>query len=145
MDAVGAAASLTALATLALQSAKLIHETISSIQEAVPNVSHLGKAIGHLRALLERCITDAESGHDGDQQLKTLLQHCGTELKEFEAFLEKLLRGFHRSSFKKIGSRLRAVLDEKKIGTVEKTTILPPSEHTLEPSISRFRSGTGNK
>lgn len=122
MEAVGAAASLTALLTLALQSAKFIQQTVSGFNDAPGHPLQLGKAASHLHCVLTRLAKSREqqrqsSRHPGkeDHGLKQLLQDCVTDLQAIQENLSQLYTQPNDDKLDRALKRVRIVLSAKKI------------------------------
>lgn len=116
MEAVGAAASLVALVTVTIQSAKIIHDTLKGIQDATSNVKRCVTAAAQLHSLLSRFTLDGDTAQDEDEKLKELLGDCTQELERIEGYLKKLHRVSDKSRWKNLWTRAKAGLAEKEIG-----------------------------
>ncbi|CAG7562353.1 unnamed protein product [Fusarium equiseti] len=94
MEAIGAGASTLAFVLLALKSAKIINESLSSIKDAPRTVIELLEDIKFLQSVLERlsqCTLQHASISTVDSLTQTL-QGCTTELSSIEGRLAKLLQ-----------------------------------------------------
>ncbi|RFN48319.1 hypothetical protein FIE12Z_7368 [Fusarium flagelliforme] len=94
MEAIGAGASTLAFVLLALKSAKIINESLSSIKDAPRTVIELLEDIKFLQSVLERlsqCTLQHASISTVDSLTQTL-QGCTTELSRIEGRLAKFLQ-----------------------------------------------------
>lgn len=99
MEAIGAGASTLAFVLLALKSAKIINESLSSIKDAPRIVSELSKDIESLQSILGR-ISDSSLQHAPTSTIESLndiLQACTTELSSIERRLAKFSTSFGSS------------------------------------------------
>ncbi|KAF5990597.1 hypothetical protein FBULB1_75 [Fusarium bulbicola] len=91
MEAIGAGASTLAFVLLALKSAKIINESLSSIKDAPRVVSELSKDLESLQSVLGR-ISGSSLQHAPTSTIESLndiLQACTTELSSIERRLAK--------------------------------------------------------
>ncbi|KAF4503445.1 hypothetical protein FAGAP_299 [Fusarium agapanthi] len=91
MEALGAGASTLAFVLLALKSAKVINESLSSIKDAPRIVSELSKDLESLQSVLGR-ISGSSLQHAPTSTIESLndiLQACTTELSSIECRLAK--------------------------------------------------------
>lgn len=91
MEAIGVGASTLAFVLLALKSAKIVNESLSSIKDAPSIVSELLKDIESLQSVLGR-IPGSLLRHAPTSTIESLndiLQACTTELSSIECRLEK--------------------------------------------------------
>ncbi|KAF5694406.1 hypothetical protein FDENT_1273 [Fusarium denticulatum] len=91
MEAIGAGASTLAFVLLALKSAKIINESLSSIKDAPKIVSELSKDLESLQSVLGR-ISGSSLQHAPTSTIESLndiLQACTTELSSIECRLAK--------------------------------------------------------
>ncbi|RBR03583.1 uncharacterized protein FIESC28_11740 [Fusarium coffeatum] len=94
MEAIGAGASTLAFVLLALKSAKVINESLSSIKDAPRTVIELLEDMKFLQSILERlsqCTLQHASISTVDSLTQTL-QGCTTELSSIEGRLAKFLQ-----------------------------------------------------
>ncbi|KAF4436708.1 hypothetical protein FACUT_6303 [Fusarium acutatum] len=104
MEAIGAGASTLAFVLLALKSAKIINESLSSIKDAPRIVSELSKDLESLQSVLGRISGSAlqHAPTSTIESLNDILQACTTELSSIECRLAK----FSTSSGSSRSSRL---------------------------------------
>lgn len=94
MEALSLVASVFAVTTVALQSAKAIYETVSGIKNGPKEVRDLASAVQQLCHILDQ-VSDA-SGQMGDRDaqklcaLQDVIDQCRRKLDEFQKQFDKL-------------------------------------------------------
>ncbi|KAH6886950.1 hypothetical protein B0T10DRAFT_490532 [Thelonectria olida] len=128
MEAIGAGASTLAFVLLALKSAKVIHESLSSIKDAPRSLRELTQDIQLLQSVLGR-LTHCSLNHAPSStvvSLQGMLKTCTTELSSIEARLSQF-------STKANGSRSSRIL---------RGALAYVKEKDLEDARSRIRDKT---
>ena len=124
MDPVAASASLANIITFALQSAKVIYETIAGIRDGPIEVRRLGSATEVLRQLLMQLnqLTTQGSQHGYDvadaslQPLKNQVERCSTDLQGITAKISRLQVEVEDELIVKSWKRIKTFLREKDFG-----------------------------
>ena len=94
MEALGVSASVTAIITIAIQSAKALSETINSIRHGPQEVQQLVVAVDDLHRVLKQLAEVTKDRDDTDRGsldgLRRLTQRCISDLTGFQTQLGKL-------------------------------------------------------
>ena len=88
MEVIGGAASITAVATISLQSLKLIYEIISGIRGGPPEIKRLLESLSQLKSALEQLtgssVDSTTTTQDFHAQMQSTVQDCAKLLKDLE-------------------------------------------------------------
>lgn len=117
MEAIGAGASTLAFILLALKSAKVINESLSSIKDGPKTVNELLEDIKFLQSVLERlsqCTLQHAHFNTVDSLTQTL-QGCTTELSSIEGRLAKFLRDTVSSQSRRVYKRVLAYIKKEEL------------------------------
>lgn len=94
MEALGVAASIIAVTTIALQSAKAVYTTVNGIKNGPKEVKDLASALTDLSYILEQVAEISNLFGDTDRidlsGLKKVMDECVRTLADFRKQLEKL-------------------------------------------------------
>jgi hypothetical protein len=116
MDGISSAASFIAIAVLALQSTKVVYETITGIQNGPSLLHQLAFELQNLQEVLQRIIDLSKDPKQTDltdfKVLERLLRRCAGEMKAIEGRLGGL-RG--SGKLEKIWNKLKTYLHIKQI------------------------------
>jgi uncharacterized protein YukE len=118
MDAVGGTASVIAIVTATLQSARAIHIIVSGIKDGPFHVQELMTNVTDLRMVLELANNFRNLAAGNAQQashfaeLENTIQRCFTDLQGFEAKLAKLWNGAGDRRLTQMWKSVKSVLKE---------------------------------
>ena len=94
MEAVGAGASIIAVTTVALQSSRVIYETISGIKNGPEEVKELASEVQQLCHLLRQVTEISKKIDDRDvtsaSELQSVIEQCRQNLDDFQKQFDKL-------------------------------------------------------
>ena len=97
MDGVSGAASVVGIATITLQSAKLIYEAVTGIKNGPSLVQQLASTLQDLQRVLQRVIDLKRKPEQANptnlDELETLAQKCATDVRAMQEKLVKLSGG----------------------------------------------------
>lgn len=108
MEPLGVAASIIAVTTIALQSAKGVYATVNGIKSGPKEVNDLASAVKHLSHILEQMAEISNVFSDMD----------GTDLSGIERAMEECAQSL--ADFRKQVKKLDVLPDERKLGKVWK-------------------------
>lgn len=114
MEVISSGASITAIVAVALQSTKVIYNTITGIRDGPREIRQLASALDdlhHILKQLEEINTEIESTTAyGLSELKRLIGECSKDLDDFELQLEKLQEKPNEKNLGKTWKRVKTVL-----------------------------------
>lgn len=94
MEALGGAASIITVTSLALQSAKAVYATVNGIRNGPKEINDLASALNHLSHILEQVTEISNSFCDTDRTdlsgLRKAMEECARSLADFRKQVEKL-------------------------------------------------------
>lgn len=94
MEVVGAGASILAIATVALQSSRVVYETISGIKNGPHEVKELASEVQQLCHLLRQVTEISDKMDDRDatsvSELQAVIDQCRQNLDDFQKQCDKL-------------------------------------------------------
>lgn len=119
MEAVGAASSVTALLTIAVQSSKTIYETVTTIRHGPAELESLAHAADELHRLLKQIIDftsrQVESNYGGHTELAGLKQSIRSCIDDLQVVQQELQKSRPRAQEGALGrARKRMMLVIKK-------------------------------
>ncbi|KAK4164342.1 hypothetical protein QBC43DRAFT_288937 [Cladorrhinum sp. PSN259] len=143
MDAVGAGAGVVAFITLALQSAKIICNTLSGIKDGPKDVARAASAVemlqGALLALSHSLSPSLTRGFAG-QTLEGFTKRCSENLQAFASKLAKIQFADTDSRSRKRWKRVKALINEKDLQKI--TSSVATYSSTLELWLQSIHSTT---
>ena len=129
MEAVGGAASVITVVTLALQSTKIIYEVVSSIKHGSDDINRLARATSNLEKLLtitQRLAEHAKGTNNvGEgkllEELTPLVDQCADALREIPPKLARLQKDSRDRRLQKAGKYAKVYLDTKGVNAIWNT------------------------
>jgi len=125
MEAVGVAANLIAVITLALQATKIAYTTVSSIRNAPNNIQRVSEKIVHIQEILEILRSQANAlksqGNIPNSSLALYtdlsdsVQQCGKDMSEISDSLKPFVYDQHENVTKRLIKRLKTSIKEARI------------------------------
>lgn len=104
MEALGGAASIITVTSIALRSAKAVYATVNGIRNGPKEINGLASALNHLSHILEQMAKISNSFGDTD----------GTDLSGLNKVMEECARSL--ADFRKRVEKLDVLPDERKLG-----------------------------
>ncbi|KAB5567032.1 ankyrin repeat-containing domain protein [Coniochaeta sp. 2T2.1] len=122
MEALGAGASVVALVTFGLQSAKVIHQVLSSITDGRKNVEQAARDVAALQTTLERLARCRIITERPDEALAARTKACAEELADFAEKLKKLAVG-NGPGLERRWRKVKVFLNEKELARMSATVV----------------------
>lgn len=117
MEPLGVAASIIAVTTIALQSAKAVYAAVNGIKNGPKEANDLASAMKHLTHILEQVaeISNGFSNMDGTDiyGLERAMEECAQSLAEFRKQVKKLDVLPDERKLGKVRKRLKSVIQKE--------------------------------
>lgn len=117
MEALGGAASIITVTSLALQSAKAVYATVNGIRNGPKEINDLASALNHLSHILEQVTEISNSFCDTDRTdlsgLRKAMEECARSLADFRKQVEKLDVLPDEGKLGKVWKRVKVVLEKE--------------------------------
>lgn len=116
MEALGPVASIVAVTTIALQSAKAFYKTVNGVKNGPKEFNDLASAVNHLSYILEKVNETCNMLGDPDgtdlSGLLRVMDECGQTLVDFRKQLEKLDVSSDKRRLGKTWKRMKLVIQK---------------------------------
>ncbi|MCJ1269365.1 hypothetical protein MMC22_009257, partial [Lobaria immixta] len=144
MEGLGVAAGVAGLLTLAIQSSKVIWETLSGIKEAPADVERLITVVSNLRFLLDQ-LEELWKKNDLDggtlsKDFEVVINACAFDLDQFRKQVSRLQASPDKKTWRKTWRSFKSVLEKEKLDSIRmsNTIVLFLDELRTENSKSNI-------
>ena len=122
MEGLGVAAGVAGLLTLAIQSSKVIRETLSGIKEASADVERLITVVSNLRLLLDQ-LEELWKKNDLDggtlsKDFEVVINACAFDLDQFRKQVSRLQASPDKKTWRRTWRSLKSVLEKEKLDSM---------------------------
>lgn len=121
-EGLAVAASVTGLLAFAIQSSKVIWNTLSGIQEAPAGVERLVNVVSNLTFLLEQLENlGKQNDHDGgtlSKELEVVISTCAIDLEQFQKQICRLQVSPDKNQWRRTWRSWKCVLEKEKLDSM---------------------------
>lgn len=125
MEALSAVGSVIAVATVALQSSRVVYETISGIKNGPKEVRELALEVQQLYYLLEQVTKTSKKMDDRDttsiSELQGVIDQCRQNLDDFQQQFDKFEVSSNERGLSKAWTRLKLVVKKEDFRRMRRT------------------------
>lgn len=122
MEGLGVAAGVAGILTLAIQSSKVIRDTLSGIKEASADVERLITVVSNLRLLLDQ-LEELWKKNDLDggtlsKDFEVVINACAFDLDQFRKQVSRLQASPDKKTWRRTWRSLKSVLEKEKLDSM---------------------------